>query len=148
MILDTLDNWKKYAWSLDRFRRAFEFLEGLAPDTADGTYRLDEDDVYCMLQGYETKPIEGHEYEAHRNYADIQYMIEGEESILWAPQRTLTVTKPYKPDIEFYSLTPNPVDIILTPGRFCVLLPDDAHAPCIAHGAPVKVRKAVVKVRL
>jgi YhcH/YjgK/YiaL family protein len=148
MIFDTLSNWKKYTWGLDRFRRAFEYLETLDANVADGTYRLDEDDLYCMIQAYETTPKEGHEFEAHRNYADIQYMLSGEESILWAPQPTLTVTKPYKPDIEFYSLTSEPIDLILTPGRFALLLPGDAHAPCIAHGAPGKVRKAVVKVRL
>ena len=78
----------------------------------------------------------------------IQYMLDGVESILWAPQPSLKVTKPYEPDIEFYALTPDPVDVILSAGRFCVLLPEDAHAPCIAHGTPGKVRKAVVKVRL
>ena len=148
MILDTLANWKKYAWNLDRFRRGLEYIEGLTPDAPIGTHRIDDDDLYCMVQSYETTPVEGHEFEAHRDYADIQFMLDGEESILWAPRPSLTITKPYKPDIEFYALTPAPTDLVLSAGRFCVFLPDDAHAPCIAHGTPVKVRKAVVKVRL
>ena len=39
-------------------------------------------------------------------------------------------------------------DLVLKPGIFCVLFPQDAHAPCLEHGGPVMVRKAVVKVRL
>jgi len=148
MILDTLNNWKKYGWTVDRFRRGFEFLETLTADAPEGTVRIDDDDLYCMIQGYETTPVEGHEFEAHRHYADIQLVLSGEEAILWAPQPSLTVTKPYKPDIEFYTLTPSPTELVLAAGQFAVFLPQDAHAPCIAHGAPARVRKAVVKVRL
>ncbi len=149
MILDTLDNWKDYEWANERFVRAFAYLEALDPNLPDGKYAIEGDDVFCLMQTFETTPAEGHEFEAHRDFADIQYLVSGEESILWAPTPELTtVTKPYKPDIEFYGLTPGATDLVLTAGRFCVLFPQDAHAPCIAHGAPCTVRKAVVKVRV
>jgi len=148
MILDTLGNWKNYSWTQPRFQAGFEYLEALDPATADGTYPIDGDDVYCIVQTYESMPREGQEFEAHRDFADIQYIISGEESILWAPRPELTVTKPYEPDIEFQALIPAPTDLVLSAGRFCVLFPDDAHAPCIAHGQPCTVRKAVVKVRV
>jgi YhcH/YjgK/YiaL family protein len=148
MILDLLTHWQQYRWGGERFRLGFKFLESLDPTTADGTYRIDGDNVYCMVQTYETRPRDGHQFEAHRTYADIQYLVRGEESILWAPTSELTVTKPYKPDIEFFALVPSPTDLALMPGRFCVLFPQDAHAPCTIHGAPCTVRKAVVKVKL
>ena len=148
MILDTLNNWKKYNFESPSFQRAFEYLQTLDLNLPDGKYVIDGENVFCMLQNYETAPLEGHEFEAHRDYADIQYVISGLESIFWAPTPQLTITKPYKPDIEFYSLIPAPTELVLAPGQFCVLYPQDAHAPCIMHKTPAKVRKAVVKVKL
>ena len=148
MIFDTMDHWREYSWKSDRFVKAFEFLETLGPDTPDGRYEIDGDLVFCSLQGYETRSREGHQYEAHRLYADIQALIIGEESILWAPTEGLTVIKPYETDIEFFALTQDPTELVLTPGRFCVLFPQDAHAPCTTHGTVSQARKAVIKVRL
>ena len=49
-------------------------------------------------------------------------------------------------DIWFYR---GPVDCVtLTPGKFAVLFPQDAHAPSMAVEAPEKVRKCVFKVKL
>jgi YhcH/YjgK/YiaL family protein len=148
MILDLLEHWRHYAWPRDGFEAGFRFLETLDPALPDGRYAIAGDDVYSMIQTYETRPREGHAFEAHRTYADIQCLLAGEESILWAPVAELTVTKPYEPDIEFYALTPAPADLVLAPGRFCVFFPRDAHAPCTIHGASCTVRKAVVKVKL
>lgn len=148
MIFDTLDHWRGYGWKGERFLRAFKYLETLSPDTPDGRYELEGDMLYCMLQGYETRPREGQQFEAHRAYVDIQCMLSGEESIFWAPTLELATATPYVPDIEFFTLTPNPTELVLTPGRFCVFFPQDAHAPCTTHTAVSQVRKAVVKVGL
>ena len=148
MILDTLDNWKKHLWPGDRFRAGFEFLQSLSPDVEDGKVELDGKNLFCAIETYETTSVEGHEFESHHDYADIQCLLEGEESILWAPREGLTVTKAYEPDIEFQALTEAPTELVLEPGLFCVLFPQDAHAPCVAHGAPRRVKKAVIKVRL
>ena len=148
MILDTLNNWDKYNWTSASFRLAFDFLANMGDSIADGKHIIDGDNVYCMVQSFETSPLEGHEFEAHRDYADIQYIMAGQESIFWGPTPELAVTKPYKPDIEFYALIPNMTEMVLAAGQFCVLFPQDAHVPCVMHGQPSKVRKAVVKVRL
>jgi len=58
------------------------------------------------------------------------------------------VVQPYETDIEFYGLTSAPTELVLTPGVFCVLFLQDAHAPCVQHGNTSTVRKAVVKVRI
>ncbi len=148
MILDTLSRWRDYGWNSNRFEAAFRFLEAMTPDMADGKHVIDGDTVFCMIGRHETKPREGQEFEAHRDYADIQYIVQGVEAILWAPVPELTVVKPYEPDAELYALTESPTELILRAGQFCVLFPQDAHAPCIAHDKPSAVRKAVVKVRL
>lgn len=148
MIFDTMDHWKDYNLPGERFQKGFEFLEALDPGIADGKYEIDGKNLFCAIETYETTPAAGHDFENHREYADIQCLLKGEESILWMPREGLTVTIPYEPDIEFQALTPAPTDLVLIPGRFCVLFPQDAHAPGVAHGAPCTVRKAVVKVKL
>lgn len=148
MIHDLIANWRHYNWPSERFNVGFYHLERLPESSPEGRIDIDGDNVYCMIQNYETKPREEQKYEAHRNYADIQIVLQGTESILWAPQKELKIAKPYETDAEFYDLEDNPTDIVLKPGRFCVLFPQDAHAPCTIHVKKQKVRKAVIKIRL
>jgi biofilm protein TabA len=148
MIMDVLSRWNNYHWLNNRFEESFRFLASLKPDAPEGRTELDGENIFCMIQSYETRPWEGQRFEAHRQYADIQMILDGEESILWAPVEALTVSQPYEPDVELYDLTPAPTELVLTPGVFCVLFPPDAHAPCLQHRALSRVRKAVVKVRV
>ena len=148
MIMDVLSRWNRYYWLNERFEASFRFLEMLKPDAPDGRHEIDSDNVFCTVQSNETRPRDGQRFEAHRQYADIQMILDGEEAILWAPVDALKVVQPYETDIEFYGLTAAPTELVLTPGVFCVLFPQDAHAPCIQHGNVSKARKAVVKVRI
>lgn len=148
MIMDFLSRWNQYYWLNERFEESFRFLEMLKSDAQEGRQDIDGDNVFCMVQAYETRQREGHRFEAHRQYVDIQMVLQGEESILWTPVDDLKVVQPYEPDIEFYELAGEPTELVLTPGVFCVLFPQDAHAPCLQHGSDPAVRKAVVKVRL
>ena len=148
MILDVFDHWKNYEWPAKRFRQAFEWLAEMKPELGDGRYELDGDNLFVMVQTYDTRSPAGHEFEAHRTYADIQYIIAGEERCFWAPAHELTVSKPYKPDAEMYELIDRPTELILLQERFAVFFPPDAHAPCVALGEPSRVRKAVVKVKV
>lgn len=148
MILDILSRWKLYQWDQEGFKAGFTYLEQVKPDVKDGKYELNGDRVFAMVQTYDTRPLEVAEFEAHRQYADIQYIIEGDESIYWMPQSELTVTKAYEPDAEMYKFVQPATQLIMTPGRFCVFYPRDAHAPSLVHKAVCKVRKVVVKVRV
>ncbi|MCK5862889.1 MAG: YhcH/YjgK/YiaL family protein [Candidatus Hydrogenedentes bacterium] len=148
MITDRLSRWSNYGSLNERFAAAFQFIEQLTPDTPEGRTEIDGSTIFCMVEEYETRPWEGQRFEAHREYADIQILLSGEESILWAPVETLTVLQPYEPDIEFYEFLPSSTKLVLTPGIFCVFFPHDAHAPCLQHTVPSTVRKAVVKVRI
>ena len=148
MIMDMLSRWNAYQWAPENFQKGFRFLETLSPDTPDGRVEIDGETVFCMIQSYDARPWDGERFEAHRLYADIQLLLAGEESILWAPVEDLQEIEAYQPDAAFYALTPTPTELVLTPGIFCAFLPADAHAPCLQHSAPSRVRKAVVKVRV
>jgi biofilm protein TabA len=148
MIMDVLSRWNNYQWNNERFETAFTFLEGLKTDAPDGRTEIDGDNVFCTVQAYETNVWEGQRFESHRLYADIQLLLDGEESILWAPSDALKVVQPYEPDVMFYGLAPTSTELAFSPGIFAVFYPTDAHAPCLQHGSKSTVRKAVVKVRV
>ena len=151
MILDTLPQWRRYAATLPDLTPAFEYLQTLTADTPTGRYELDGDRLYCLVQRYRTKPVTQAKLEAHRKYADVQYLITGRETILWAPLASLTtVTQPYDAgrDIEFFATVTGTTPVNLDAGYFSVLFPADGHAPGIEWTGAQDVVKAVVKVRL
>lgn len=149
MILDALPLWHRYAALHPGFARAFAFLEGVTPATADGRHEIDGDAVYALVQRYQTRPAAGMQMEAHRRYIDIQFIVRGREVINWAPLATLSeVTLPYDAtkDAGLFAAVTHMVPVRLATGQFAILFPDDAHAPCCAWDAPEDVVKVVVKV--
>ena len=149
MIYDTLKHRDRYAALSPALARGLKFLAetdftGMAP----GRVEIDGETVYALIQEYGTKPVNDTP-EAHRKYADVQYLIEGEELIGVAPLEDMTEEVEAHPerDIWFYR---GPTDQIrIGNGRFAVFFPEDAHAPCIAADqAPRPCRKCVVKVRV
>lgn len=129
-------------------QKALEFLR--RPGTAalaDGRYEIDGDAVYALVQRYETEESGAPKFEAHRKYADVQYIAAGEELVGWAPLEAMVLAEPYDPakDVCFgraAAWTP----LRLGEGMFAVLWPEDAHAPRLAAGKPCRVTKIVVKV--
>lgn len=113
----------------------------------DGTYHVDGDDLFYFVQSYETKPANDTP-EAHIQYIDIQCVLSGVETMGVGALEDMTEEVLPRPqgDIRFYH---GPLDTVtLSPGKFAVLWPGDAHAPGVAVGSPAPCRKAVVKVKV
>lgn len=112
----------------------------------DGRYEIDGDNIYINIQTYQTKPDA--DFEAHRKYIDIQYIISGEEKIGVVDYLACTTSIPYNEvnDIEFLKGSGKYYN--LKKGEIMILNPEDAHKPSISVDLdkPKKVRKAVVKV--
>ena len=118
----------------------------------DGRYALDGDRMYVDVRRYMTKPVKELRPEAHRRYADVQFVAEGEECIGWCPfSPIMKVTEPYdeEKDIVFFEkLEPESI-FTLTKGSFAVLTPKDIHRPCGMIGEqPSRVTKVVVKIAI
>ena len=148
MIFDTLENIKNYE-GLGRVYTALEFLKNTDFLKMDlGRYELDGDNIYYMVQSYDTDPDKTIS-EAHKKYIDIQFMVEGEELIGVAPMccdKKETEAKPEN-DVWFYECKTEPITLIKN--SFMVLYPNDLHCPGVATGEkPMTCRKVVVKVRV
>lgn len=152
MIVDKIENIDKYSALLPGLDRAAAFVQDFwkAP-RADGRYEIDGERIFANVSTYDAKDREGAQFEAHRRYADLQAVICGEEAIGWAAlDDTLTETREeYSKggDIAFYTGA-CVVDTVLPAGYCALLLPQDAHMPCLYTGKERKVTKIVVKIAL
>lgn len=149
MIYDSLKHLEAYRGVHPGVMRGLELLRDTDFSAMeDGRHEIDGDDLFILLQSYETK-LENDTPEAHRKYIDIQYLISGAEKMGVGPLEEMTAEVEARPegDIWFYH---GPLSEVLLAGdKFTVLWPGDAHAPCIAvDGKPVPCRKCVVKVKV
>lgn len=108
------------------------------------------DDFYMMLQTYESNEPEKCGYESHKNYVDIQYIVEGVERMDIAPISILKVKEAYDPekDVAFYHVPEQAASMVLTAGGYVVFYPEDGHRPGMCVGKPAQVKKIVGKVRV
>lgn len=151
MIMDQLTGWQRYASTLPGLDKAFDYLQKLDSTKPDGRYEIDGDRIYCLVQRYKTKPVAEGVFEAHKKYTDVQLVLAGKETILWAPLAALkTVRTPYveEKDYSLYEPIPASTPLHLSAGQFTILFPNDGHAPCLEWDGPSDVVKAVVKVAL
>lgn len=149
MIADSIKNHSLYPFG-PAWNAAFDFLKTLTPETETGKRLIQGDRLFAGVDCYETKSRAVAKLETHRKYVDIQVLLSGEEVIEIFPKQELTVSTPYNPekDAEFYKVPPEPcAKVTLSPGRFVVFLPEDAHMPCLMAGdSPQPVKKVVIKV--
>ena len=151
MVVDTIDTFEQARVAYpEAVRKALEFLRSQDfSHMKDGRYPI-EGGCYASLQRYETRPLAACRPETHRKYVDIQYMVEGEEYVGWCPfSPDLKVAEEYNEaqDVAFYDALVPDSNILLQPGCFAVLYPEDVHCPQGAvDGVPMLVTKVVVKI--
>lgn len=148
MIFDTLENIKNYE-GLGRVYTALQFLAKNDFKSMDlGRYELDGDNIFYMVQSYETDP-EKTISEAHKKYIDIQFMVEGEEIIGVAPMNCKKTETQAIPENDVWSYECKTEPLTLFSGSFMVLYPNDLHCPGVAtNNKAGQCRKVVVKVKV
>lgn len=111
--------------------------------------RIDlSDDAYVNVMTYEPRAKEGATAETHRNYADIQLILEGEE-LMGVPIGSLIAETEYSPekDVQIWS---GPLAFVtMKVGDWCMFMPGEGHAPSIRDDSTscTKVKKAVFKIK-
>ena len=146
MIYDTAKNLKLYDSFNPAFGKIAEFIEKNDIKNLEyGSYDVAEG-IKVSISEYE--PATGGDYEAHRDFHDLQFAITGEEAIDVLPIEFARNSTGYKPDIEFFTeQTAAATRIALTEGTFVFLAPGDTHKPCIKMGTD-KIKKAVFKIKI
>lgn len=109
---------------------------------------LEGSDVYATRFTYETVPEEESFFEAHQKYLDIHIMLSGSERVEIAPPEKLTEFDRVEAN-DFYAYRgEGDYRLVLSPGDFLVVFPNDAHRIKMRVNEPETVTKAVFKVRI
>jgi len=116
---------------------------------SNGKYELDGNNVYAMVQSYETLKEEELKFEAHREYIDLQFVAGGKEIIKWTNTTALTPCTQYNEGKDYILYEEHEGTCIkLKDGWFTILLPDDAHKPKCVWEQSETIKKIVVKIKV
>jgi biofilm protein TabA len=140
-----------YFKNKERWDKAFKFfLNNDLSKLETKRYDIDGDNLFATVSEYLTKNEETTNFEAHRKYIDIQYVISGAEIMNIAPLSSVKeVITSYdsSKDIEFMKVS-NVVNYKASPSNFFIFFPTDAHRPGIKDKSNLMVRKIVIKVKV
>lgn len=140
-----------YFKNKERWDKAFAFLkDNDLSSIATGRHDIDGDNLFVSVSDYLTKDENQARFEAHRKYADIQYVVKGKEIMQIAPVAMQdTVYQEYDPnrDIEFFTVKEHK-SLPASPEHFFIFFPTDAHKPGLKNETADSVRKVVIKLRI
>lgn len=149
MIFDSIKNKNNYISDTLIFR-ALDYLEGITSENIpESSVILENDILFINPVTLTSKPEEECIYEAHKNYIDIHYIIEGIEGIATSDISNLQGVIPYDKtkDIEFYEGEKDG-QYYLKSGQFMVCWPNDAHKVAIMADTPSEIKKMVAKIKV
>ena len=158
-IFGTLEVVKEQVDS-EKFKKAFEYLEQVLKDRTVENQRLlaleidafekvelDENN-FGLEQVYNSKERNECFFESHRQYIDVQFILEGEEIIEVMKIDDAVIDFNYNDEMDLlkYKPTTSSSIIKLKKGDVAVFYPQDVHMPCVKLDKTQKVVKTVVKV--
>lgn len=134
----------------EKITEALEIMKGVKFEEMELGRHDIHDDLFLLIQEYDSKTFENMRYEAHEKYVDIQYVVSGTERIFIAPTSIMKVQEAYSPerDVVFFENIDRACSVTLTDGGYAILYPADAHKPGVMEDGPVPVKKIVGKVRI
>ena len=152
MIYDTISHADRYRGLHPDIDRVLQEVTAYTPDNYPaGRVELDGERVFLNLAEYDTHAAAEAMMEAHREYIDVMYMVEGTERIYVKPtERLQSVSKAYDPAVDalLADIDGGSCEIRLEAGDFIILFPQDAHAPACHAERPAHVKKIIGNVKI
>ena len=145
MILGKLSEAKAYRGIHPRLDQVIDRLnDGFLSTVEPETMALEGDALYVTRFTYEPLPLSETFFEAHKRYLDVHLMVQGEERVDLASPEGLTL---FEQRGDFYAYRGEAEQsLVLRPGSFLVVFPEDAHRIKIQVNGPETVSKVVFKV--
>jgi YhcH/YjgK/YiaL family protein len=152
MLIDHLRNAHHYYATSPNLAKALKWLEENKSRFAtmeNGQYEIDGENVYGIVNSYDTKPIADCNWEAHKVYCDIHYSVLGHERIGYSHIAHMAEYSDYNSEKDYTVYSGSGDWITVNEGSFCLLLPEDVHAPgAIAGDHSTHLKKVVIKLKL
>ena len=145
--IDKTEFARQYHVNKDYWDKAFAFIKEHDLITmATGKYVIDGTNVYASITEDPSKDYDKTQWESHRKYIDLQYVISGEEKMGKYSFTQLTVTKPYDDTKDLANYSGEGKIYTVPAGTFMIFFPANAHRPNITPGGNKVVKKLVIKV--
>lgn len=150
MIFGNLEFANRYNFLNEKLQRCFAYAkENDLKSFENGVYHIDGDDIFVNIVEYTTTTPENRFWETHRTYIDIHVMLTGTEEIHLNFLQNMTEKQPYaeKEDMLLLEGTKNS-SVRLTENDFVICFPEDAHCTGVQVDEPVKLKKAIFKIKV
>ena len=104
-------------------------------------------EVYANIESVTLKERTEQLIELHKKYIDVHVPVNITEIIGWESAEDLNnPVSPYDGDKDVAKFCKIPdTYLYIKPGFFCIMTPNDGHAPCIGHG---ELKKICVKIKI
>lgn len=143
---------REYRKNPKYWNEAFEFLNtkdllNMKP----GKYVIDSGNVTAEISEGPAKDIKDVQWEAHRDFNDLQYVIQGKArmGVASVDDNSAVVTVPYSPDNDIMHFSNDEGQYYdADPGTFFIFSPQEMHRPAIKVPGSNKIKKVVIKVRV
>ncbi len=149
--LDKVEFKRQFEKNPDRWRKAFHFLATTNLDSIEvGKYEIDGKNLTASVLSYTTREEDSTQYESHRKYADLQYVVHGKEYIGVMPLKKMekiTVSYNKEKDIAHYYSSKNNYRLADST-RFFIFFPNDAHRTSFKVKKKGDVKRIILKVAL
>lgn len=147
MIYDQLSELSNYKGLHPNLDKAIDALEATDVTYLQlGKHAIDGDNAFFMLQENTLDKDIGPEFEVHRDYLDLHFLLEGKEITKYG-FGDREVCKAYDAAIDFGQETcEREMDVVIDADHFVIYFPGEAHRPNVYADAGDTVKKCVVKV--
>lgn len=147
MIFDHIDNIGNYIGISKNLDDAIFLIQNQKLETTElGKVVIREDQLFYLVQSYETKPFEKANLEAHLKYIDLQLMVEGDEMMAYGNIHALQLQTPYNESSDAHFFGGDVQKIHVKKDFFAIFFPNDGHQPGLTQDVPQSVKKVVVKI--
>lgn len=149
MILGQISSLNKQTGISPKLLDIIKHALSLNPINLDsGRHEIDGDNIFMNVMNFETVSHESKRFEQHREYLDVQILLQGKERIDFGSIDSAVEPDPYH-EADDYQLSDNIAfsqSAYMQPGMFAIFLPGEPHKPGCSHGTSQLIRKAVIKI--
>ena len=147
MVFDKIKNAKLYFPLGEKIQKALQYLAKTDFSSVEpGKYEIDGENIFALVNEYNTKPLSVGKWEAHRKYIDVQYVASGREKIGISEFEKVIILEEYNEDKDCSIYKGDGNYLLVDEGHFAIFFPTDVHMPGLSINIPKPVKKVVVKV--
>jgi len=114
-----------------------------------GKYEIIKDEIFLIIDEYQTEKPEEKKAEQHRIYIDVQYIISGKETIGFGyedNENEIFNEYDLSKECTLFNTVKNEEDIILQKGAYAIFFPSDIHRPGLNADGQQVIKKGIVKI--